>query len=75
MQLDGADLRDICLGDLRMVGVMSVTVRDEPWNTIPGDLRYLRIQRAPNAFSVEVGSAHRYGSLVFSWFGRNHWTV
>ena len=67
--LYGGDLRYARVGDTVLVQRIYVALRDEVWNTIPGDLSNLDIEDRGGGFRVEFDSQHRYQEIDFAWHG------
>ena len=67
--LDGIDLRYVRLGSLETVRRVYVAVRDQNWNTIPGQHRITRIEQQPDSFEVEFDVEHRSHDIDFAWHG------
>ncbi len=68
--LYGPDLRYARIGDTELVQRVCVAVRDEVWNTIPGEVSNLDVEEADDGFRVEFDSRHRYREIDFTWHGR-----
>lgn len=68
--LDGADLRNIRVGDVELAQRIYVAVRDAVWNTVPGELSNITVDQAPDKFEVTFTSHHRYADIDFSWTGQ-----
>jgi hypothetical protein len=67
--LDGIDLRYVCLGSLETVRRVYVALRDQNWNTIPGQYSITRIEQQPESFEVEFDAEHRSHDIDFAWHG------
>lgn len=67
--LDGADLRDIRVGDVMLAQRVYVAVRDAPWNTIPGEVSDVEIRHRNEDFTVTFTSRHRYEDIDYEWRG------
>jgi D-apionolactonase len=67
--LYGGDLRYARIGDTVLVQRIYVALRDEVWNTIPGELSNLDIEEGDQSFRVEFDSRHRYREIDFAWQG------
>jgi hypothetical protein len=68
--LDGIDLRYVRLGSLETVRRISVAVRDQNWNTIPGQHRITRVEQQADSFLVEFAVEHKAHDIDFAWQGR-----
>ncbi len=69
MQLEGADLRHLRLGQREVVRRLYVAVRDAHWNTVPPEIADLRVQAGPGTFRVEFTCRHRLDKINFVWQG------
>jgi hypothetical protein len=67
--LEGADLRDIRLGDRAALERVYVAVRDPNWGTVPAVYSNARLDVGDNRFAVEFDAAHRDGAIDFAWHG------
>ena len=67
--LDGIDLRYVRLGSLETVRRVYVALRDQNWNTIPGQYSISRIEQQPESFEVEFDAEHRSHDIDFAWHG------
>jgi hypothetical protein len=67
--LDGVDLRDVRAGGVEAVRRVYVAVRDENWETIPGEVEGLEVEESGRSFRVTFRCAHRRGAVAFSWNG------
>lgn len=65
--LENGDLRYIRLRDLEVVRRIYVAVRDDKWNTIPGEQSDLRVAQGDRQFRVTYASRHRQGEIDYSW--------
>jgi hypothetical protein len=63
--LEGADLRDLRLGGVELVRRLCFAVRDENWDTIPGQLNNLSIDVQANSFLVSFDAHHGNRDLDF----------
>jgi len=68
--LCGGDLRYARIGDTLLVQRICVAVRDDVWNTIPGELSNLVIEEGDETFRVEFDAEHRYREIDFAWHAR-----
>jgi hypothetical protein len=67
--LDGIDLRYVRLGSLETVRRVYVAVRDQNWNTIPGQYSIARIKQQSDNFEIEFDVEHRSHDIDFAWHG------
>jgi len=65
--LEGADLRDVRFGGIELVRRLYVALRDENWDTIPAELKNLRIDAGEDRFLVSFDAHHRNRDLDFRW--------
>lgn len=65
---DGS-LRHLLIGDAEAVERIYGAVRDQFWNTPPGVLQNLSIQKSAESFTVTFDSLHRDGAVDFRWRG------
>ncbi len=68
--LDGIDLRYVRIGSLETVRRIYVAVRDQNWNTIPGQQRITRLEQGQDRFEVEFEVEHQAHDLDYAWHGR-----
>ncbi|MBA2285935.1 MAG: hypothetical protein H0W02_10655 [Ktedonobacteraceae bacterium] len=68
--LDGIDLRYVRLGSLETVRRIYVAVRDQNWNTLPGDHRMTRVDQQQDSFEIEFDVEHHVHDIDFAWHGR-----
>ena len=64
---EDGDLRSVRLGNREVVRRVYVAVRDPVWNTIPGSLSEVLIQRSERSFRITYGSRHVADPIAFSW--------
>ena len=69
-QLDGADIRNIRLGDVELVQRIYLAVRDDVWNTVPAKLSNVTVEANADSFEVTFTAHHAYGEIDFTWNGR-----
>ena len=69
MQLDGADLRYVRLGQHEVIRRLYVAVRDPEWNTVPPDVSDLRLETGEQSFRATFRCSHRQDGLDFRWQG------
>lgn len=70
VELDGADLRRVRVGDVELVQRVYAAVRDAPWNTIPGRFADWTIASGPDRFTVGFRARHAHEAIDFTWRGR-----
>ncbi len=66
-ELDGPDLTEVRWGELEIASRIQVTVRDERWGTLPGELLGADVRQLDNGFSVRLDVTH--GDGAFAWTG------
>jgi D-apionolactonase len=62
-------LRYLRLRDIEVARRIVVAVRDQAWNTVPGVLSDVSIQRTRDEFRITFASRHEAGELCFIWKG------
>jgi hypothetical protein len=67
--LEGADLRDVRFGGVELVRRLYFALRDENWDTIPGNLENLSVNAREDSFQVTFDAHHRSRDLDFRWHG------
>jgi D-apionolactonase len=67
--LEGADLRYLRVGPVEIVQRIYVAVRDEVWNTIPGEYADFQFDVAEDRFHIGFQARHRYRDIDFAWTG------
>ena len=67
--LEGVDLRYLRVGPVELMQRIYVAVRDEVWNTIPGEYTDFKFDVAEDRFSVAFQARHRYRHIDFAWKG------
>jgi D-apionolactonase len=65
--LEGADLRDVRFGGVELVRRLYFALRDENWDTIPGELKNFTIEAHEDSFLVSFDAHHRNRDLDFRW--------
>jgi len=65
--LEGADLRDVRFGGVELVRRLYFALRDENWDTIPGEIKDLAIDAGEDSFLVSFDAHHRKRDLDFRW--------
>lgn len=68
--LDGIDLRYVRIGSLEVVRRIYMAVRDQNWNTIPGQSRITRVDLERDRFEIRFEVEHQSHGLDFAWQGR-----
>lgn len=63
-------LRHIRMGDREVLLAIYGAVRDHQWNTVPGSISNLRVDRRTDSFELEFDVACRQGAVDFRWKGR-----
>ena len=64
------DLRHVRIGDVEIAQRIYVAVRDEVWNTIPGEIAELEVRSGGGTFTVDFTCQHRYRDIDFVWRAR-----
>ena len=67
--LDGVDLRELCVGETRLLDRVHVAVRAADWSTVPGVVSELEVRSDGSTFEVSFRSRHQAGTLDFEWRG------
>ncbi|HET7829530.1 MAG TPA: hypothetical protein VFL03_08215 [Candidatus Limnocylindrales bacterium] len=70
VELDGADLRAVRVGDAELVQRVYMAVRDAPWNTIPGVFSDWSVREDDDAFLVTFAARHTHEAIDLRWTGR-----
>jgi hypothetical protein len=70
MTFAAGGLRDIKVGGFEVVPHIYAAIRDENWDTVPGQLREVVSDVRADSFEVSFVSEHRQGEIDFSWRGR-----
>ncbi len=65
--LEGADLRHIRLGAIEVVQRIYMAVRDEEWNTIPGEYSDFEYTINDEDFQIAFTGRHRHGAIDYEW--------
>src|SRR6266566_3971376 len=68
--LDGIDLRYVRIGSLEVVRRIYMAVRDQNWNTIPGQHHITRIDQERDRFEIRYEVEHKDHDLDFTWQGK-----
>src|SRR6202165_4304077 len=68
--LDGADLRNVRIGDVEIAQRIYVAVRDDVWNTIPATLSDFAVDATDHSFLLPFPAPHTYADIDFGWTGR-----
>lgn len=67
--LEGADLRYLRVGRVELAQRIYIAVRDEVWNTIPGEYTDFQFDVIEDRFRVAFRARHRYRDIDFGWTG------
>ena len=70
VDLDGADLRSVRVGDGELVQRVYMAVRDAPWNTIPGEFADWSVDEDDDSFLVTFTARHAHEAIDLRWAGR-----
>ncbi len=70
VELEGAEIRSVRLGDLELLRNVYMALRDEEWGTVEGILSGYEISRGDDEFSVSFEMTHRQPPVSFTWTGR-----
>jgi D-apionolactonase len=65
--LEGADLRHIRLGGVELAQRIYMAVRDEEWNTIPGEYSDFEYVISDGDFQIGFTGRHHYGTIDYQW--------
>jgi hypothetical protein len=68
--LDGADLRNVRVGDVEIAQRIYLAVRDDVWNTIPATLSDIVVDATDDTCDVRFTARHTYADIDFGWSGR-----
>ncbi len=66
---ESGGIRGVANGRGEVVRRVYLAVRDEFWNTIPGEISNLSIEKTSSSCSVTFDSRHRRGEIDFLWHG------
>ncbi len=69
LELEGAELVGLRLGDREAVRRIYSAVRDRNWGTVPGVLTNLHQEIGEEAFRISFDADHREREIHFSWKG------
>ncbi len=69
VELEGAEIRSVALGDAELLRNVYMAVRDEEWGTVPGTLSDYEITRGADEFAVSFAMAHSRPPVSFTWRG------
>ncbi len=61
------DLRCLSMGSQELVRRVYVAVRDPNWNTIPGSISDLAVERGESSFKIAYHCRHQAGPVDFHW--------
>ncbi len=67
LQFVDGDLRYVKWGEREVVRRIYAAVRDSNWNTVPGEISDLEIQRTTDTFHITYTRTHRQGAIRFVW--------
>ena len=67
VEFQDGDLRYIRYGDHELIRRIYVAIRDVNWNTIPAQMKDLRIDSSEDRFQIQFDAAHQDGALAFRW--------
>ncbi|HET9243495.1 MAG TPA: hypothetical protein VFN99_08625, partial [Gaiella sp.] len=67
--LDGVDLRYLRSGSTELVRRVYVAVRDVDWDTVPGVVSGLEVEKEDDAFRVTFDVVHDRREVDFRWRG------
>ena len=70
VELEGAEIRSVRIGDVELLRNVYVALRDEEWGTVAGTLSDCEISRGDDEFSVSFTMTHRRPPVSFAWRGR-----
>jgi D-apionolactonase len=65
--LEGADLRHVRLGGVELAQRIYMAVRDEEWNTIPGEYSGFEYNIQDQDFQIAFTGRHHYGTIDYQW--------
>jgi hypothetical protein len=61
------DLRRISHGDVELARRIYVAIRDLDWNTLPGEIKDLKVADHGDSFAIRFTRRHRAGALDYEW--------
>lgn len=64
---EAGDLRYIRLGKREVIRRIYAAVRDQNWNTVPGEISALEIKTSEEGFAIRYSCAHRAPGIHFAW--------
>ena len=70
VELEGSQIRTVRAGDVEILRAVYMAVRDEVWDTVPGSLSGLELERGEREFASSFAMTHRQGPVSFDWTGR-----
>jgi hypothetical protein len=62
-------IRRIRFGECEVLRGIYAAIRDRNWRTIPPQIREVRCDISPRAFTIEFAAEHRLDDIAFSWRG------
>lgn len=65
VDVEGGDLRRITLGGVEVVNRVYAALRDEAWNTVPGAIRDMAVERGERSFRIAYTADHEQGAVRF----------
>jgi D-apionolactonase len=65
--LEGSDLRHIRLGAVELAQRIYMAVRDDAWNTIPGEYSDFEYHIHDSDFRIGFSGRHLYGHIDYEW--------
>jgi hypothetical protein len=65
--LEGSDLRHIRLGSVELAQRIYTAVRDDAWNTIPGEYSDFEYRIQDHEFLIAFTGRHHYGTIDYQW--------
>lgn len=63
LRLVGSDVRSVCWKGTEVLQRAYYAVRDAPWNTVPGVVRGMSVDRQPSGFSVNIQQVHQFEDI------------
>ena len=63
-------LRYLTVGDTEVLRGIYAAVRDENWDTVPGEIEVVRLEQPENSFDLQFTSVHKQDEVHFVWQGR-----
>ena len=69
-ELVGRDLRNVRYGGIEVAQRVYVAIRDRNWDTVPGEIANLVVDRGEDRFAVSFDVRHRAPGVDIAWRGR-----